>query len=152
MNSRGKERSQLRQQTLFAPSQWSKRKRFVTPVTCPQCVLVVGREIKVEIWKRQSKGLSHGFKICPDTEIYCAEYGVEASPMGSSWPRSESTLVFYASVLVSGRMLKIGFRLEPPPYNGVKLRGCFGFRAVTSSKSRRIPASGEMRYPNWSRL
>ena len=49
MNSRGIERSQLRQQTLFAPPQWSKRKRFVTPVTCPQCVLVVGREIKVEI-------------------------------------------------------------------------------------------------------
>ena len=64
--------------------------------------------------------------------------------MGSSWPRSESTLVFYANVLVRGRMLRMGFRLEPPPYDGVKLWGCFGFRAVTSSKSRRILANGEI--------
>jgi hypothetical protein len=43
--------------------------------------------------------------------------------MGSSWPRSESTFVLYANVLGRGRMLNMGFRLEPPPYNGVKLRG-----------------------------
>ena len=72
--------------------------------------------------------------------------------MGSSWPRSESTLVFYANVLVRGRMLNMGFRLEPPPHNGVKLWGCSGFHAVTFSKSRRSLANGEIAYPNWSRL
>jgi hypothetical protein len=45
-------------------------------------------------------------------------------------------------------MLKMGFQLEPPPYNGVKLWGRFGFRALTSSKSRRILAYGEIPYPD----
>jgi hypothetical protein len=30
--------------TDFAPPQWSKRKFFITPVICPQCVLIVVRE------------------------------------------------------------------------------------------------------------
>jgi hypothetical protein len=43
--------------------------------------------------------------------------------MDYSLPRSELTLVLYANVLGRRRMLNMGFRLEPPPYNGVMLRG-----------------------------
>jgi Zn ribbon nucleic-acid-binding protein len=59
----------------------TKRERFVTPVTCPQCALNGSAS-----WEEDEKGnletavktLSSGFRLGPDTEIICVECGVKA--------------------------------------------------------------------------
>jgi hypothetical protein len=69
----------------------AKRERFVTPVTCPQCALngsATWEENESGNLETTIKNLSNGFKIGPDTVIYCAECGVKAT-LGQTLSRSE---------------------------------------------------------------
>ena len=68
-----------------------KRERFVTHVTCPQCALngsATWEEDESRNLETTIKSLSHGFKIGPDMEIYCADCGVKAT-IGRTLSRSE---------------------------------------------------------------
>jgi len=68
----------------------TKRERFVTPVTCPECALN-GWATWGEHGDLQTivKGLSDGFRTSPGGEIYCAECGVKANK-GKTLSRSET--------------------------------------------------------------
>ncbi len=68
-----------------------KREHFVTSVTCPQCALngsATWEEHESGNLETGIKSLSHGFKIGPDTEIYCAACGVKTI-IGRTLSRSE---------------------------------------------------------------
>jgi hypothetical protein len=63
----------------------TKRERFVTAVTCPECALngsATWEENESENLETTIKSLSHGFRIGPDNEIVCAECGVKARIIG----------------------------------------------------------------------
>jgi len=69
----------------------AKRERFVTNVTCPECALngsATWEEDESGNLKTTIKSLSHGFRIGPGTEIYCANCGVKAH-IGRTLSRSE---------------------------------------------------------------
>jgi hypothetical protein len=63
----------------------TKRERFVTAVTCPECALngsATWEENESGNLETTIKSLSHGFRIGPDNEIVCAECGVKARIIG----------------------------------------------------------------------
>jgi len=69
----------------------TKRERFVTPVTCPQCALngsATWEESERGDLETTLKGVSSGFKIDGGQEIYCAGCGVKAI-VGRTLSRSE---------------------------------------------------------------
>lgn len=69
----------------------TKRERFVTPVTCPQCALngsATWEESERGDLETIIKSVSDGFRIDRGTEIYCANCGVKAI-VGRSLSRSE---------------------------------------------------------------
>jgi hypothetical protein len=69
----------------------TKRERFVTPVTCPECALngsATREEDEGGNLETTIKSLSPGFKIGPDAVIFCAECGVKAT-LGQTLSRSE---------------------------------------------------------------
>lgn len=69
----------------------TKRERFVTPVTCPQCALngsATWEESERGNLETTLKGVSDGFKIDGGQEIYCASCGVKAI-VGRTVSRSE---------------------------------------------------------------
>jgi hypothetical protein len=69
----------------------TRRERFVTPVTCPQCALNGSA-----IWEEDESGhlettirsISHGFMTGAGMEIYCDSCGVKAT-FGRTLSRSE---------------------------------------------------------------
>jgi len=69
----------------------AKRERFVTPVTCPQCAIngsATWEESERGDLETIIKGVSDGFRIGPDGEIYCVDCGVKAI-IGQTLSRSE---------------------------------------------------------------
>jgi hypothetical protein len=67
------------------------RELFVTHVTCPECALngsATWEENESGNLETTVKSLSLGFKIGPDTQIYCADCGVKAT-IGQTLSRSE---------------------------------------------------------------
>lgn len=67
----------------------TKHEKFVTPVTCPECALNGSAT-----WEERGdletviQGLSDGFRIGPNAEIFCAHCGVKAVK-GKTLTRSE---------------------------------------------------------------
>jgi hypothetical protein len=62
-----------------------KREQFVTSVTCPECALngtATWEENESENLETTITSLSDGFRIGPDDEIICAEFGVKARIIG----------------------------------------------------------------------
>jgi hypothetical protein len=69
----------------------AKREHFVTHVTCPECALngsATWEENESGNLETTVKSLSQGFKIGPDTAIYCDDCGVKAT-IGQTLSRSE---------------------------------------------------------------
>jgi len=69
----------------------TKRERFVTPVTCPQCALngsATWEESERGDLETIIKSVSDGFRIDRGSEIYCTGCGVKAI-VGRSLSRSE---------------------------------------------------------------
>jgi len=70
----------------------AKREHFVTPVTCPECALngsATWEESERGDLETTIKGVSDGFRIGPDGQIYCADCGVKAIT-GKTLSRSET--------------------------------------------------------------
>jgi len=70
----------------------TKRELFITPVTCPECALngsATWQESDRGDLETIVKGVTHGFRIGPDGEIYCADCGVKAIT-GKTLSRSET--------------------------------------------------------------
>ena len=68
----------------------TKRERFVTPVTCPECALngAATWEERGDL-QTTNEGLSAGFRNSPDGEIFCGSCGVKAL-VGKTLSRSET--------------------------------------------------------------
>jgi len=69
----------------------TKRERFVTPVTCPQCARngsATWEESERGDLETTIKSVSDGFRIAGDNEVHCAECGVKAV-IGRSLSRSD---------------------------------------------------------------
>ncbi len=69
----------------------TKRERFVTPLTCPQCALngsATWEESERGDLETVIKSLSEGFRVDRGQEIYCTSCGVKAI-VGRSLSRSE---------------------------------------------------------------